>query len=310
MIQPPYLKPGDRIAIITPASTVKEEFIDGASAYLEEKGFEPVVMVGAKGPSDGSYSADLNIRLSDFLTAWEDDSIKAVICGRGGYGAVHLLPHIPGRLLAEHPKWLVGFSDISALHALSVYQGVMSVHGPMCRHLKKGDDSGENLLDILCGNNPMEYSYARTDADLVLPLNHPGKSEGMLIGGNVAVLNGLAATPFDMFARALNDNVILFIEDIAEPVYKIERILYRLYMQGVLQRLKGLIVGQFTEYKPSVDFVSVEEMIEKFLETHNVRSFPVAYGFPCGHIESNMPLIEGANVELRVGCKSIELKML
>lgn len=309
MIRPGYLKKGDRIAILTPASVVKEEYIDQAADFITGMGFVPVVMPHAKGPGCGSYSASANERLSDILTAFQDKEIKAIVCGRGGYGAAHLLPHIPGNLLRENPKWLIGFSDISALHALSLSQRVISIHGPMCRHFTATDEGVKRIFDVLQGANTLEYNLPATLNDEI-PTNRQGVGEGILIGGNVAVLNGLAATPFDMFAMSLEQDCILFIEDIAEPIYKIERVLYRLYMQGVMSKIKGLVVGRFTEYKPSKDHISIERMIETFLVDNHLDGFPVAYYFPAGHIEGNMPLIMGAKTELKIIDKTVNFKQV
>lgn len=307
MIRPTSLKPGDKIAILTPASIVKEEYIDQAADFIADQGFVPVVMPHAKGPCDGSYSSGIDGRLSDFLAAFQDRDIKCIVCGRGGYGAAHLLPHIPGNLLRENPKWLIGFSDISALHALSLSQGVMSIHGPMCRNFTPSDEGVRHIFDLLKGARTLEYNIPVTSGKEI-PDNRQGNGEGILIGGNVAVLNGLAATPFDMFAKALTQDCILFIEDIAEPIYKIERVLYRLYMQGVLSKIKGLVVGRFTEYKPSKDHVYMESMIDNFLTTNHIDALPVAYDFPAGHIEGNMPLIMGAKTELEISDGAISLR--
>ena len=307
MIIPASLKQGDKIAILTPASVVKEEYIDHAADFISSLGFVPVVMAHAKGPADGSYSARVEDRLSDFLTAFQDRDIKCIVCGRGGYGAAHLLPHIPGDLLRNNQKWLIGFSDISALHALSLSQGVMSVHGPMCRHFTPSDEGVSQIFDILEGAGTLEYNLPVISSEKI-PENREGRGEGILIGGNVAVLNGLAATPFDMFAKALTQDCILFIEDIAEPIYKIERVLYRLYMQGVLSKIKGLVVGKFTEYKSSRDHSSMERMIADFLTTNKLDSFPVAYDFPAGHIEGNMPLVMGAPTILEITPDTVNLR--
>ena len=153
IIIPERVKPGERVAIISPASPVREEFIDQAAEYLRSKGLEAVVFPHAKGPAAGSYASEFEGRLDDLLTAFTMPEIRAVICSRGGYGAVHLLPHIPGSLLRENPKWLVGFSDISALHALSLAQGVASVHGQMTKHFQPGCRGAEEVIDILTGKD-------------------------------------------------------------------------------------------------------------------------------------------------------------
>lgn len=299
MLLPDRLKIGDKIAIISPASVVKAEYIDSAAEFIVSNGYEPVIMPHAKGPADGSYAASMENRLFDLLAAWMKPDIKAMLCARGGYGAVHLLPYIPGELLRENPRWLIGFSDISALHAISLSQGVASIHGPMARHWNNFSPEADEIIRILETGMMPEYAFERS-ADDGLPQNFEGEAEGMLIGGNMAVLNGLAATPFDLFAFAMKQDCILFIEDIAEPIYKIERILYRLYMQGVLGKIKGLLVGAFTETSSDKNFNSTQQMIEQFLSGKGLTKIPVAFGVPVGHIEGNMPFIEGARIKLSV----------
>lgn len=307
MICPKKLRTGDKIAIISPASVVKNEYIDSAAEFIRSHGFEPLVMPYAKGPADGSYASDTAHRLSDLLAAWQMPDVKAVLCARGGYGAVHLLPHIPGNLLSENPKWLIGFSDISVLHALSFSQGVISVHGVMSRHWEDGRVDAEALMSILTDGMIPEYQFYNDHHDDT-PRNQSGHGEGTLIGGNLAVLNGLAATPFDMLSAPLRQDCILFIEDIAEPIYKTERILYRLYIQGVMQKLKGMIIGAFTESNRDKNFKSTYMMIGKFLKDCKLTSLPVAYGMPAGHIEYNMPLVIGSRFSLDVGSDSALLR--
>lgn len=304
IVFPRSLTAGDKVAIISPASPVQEEFIDQAVDYLRVRSFEPVVFPHAKGPKSGSYAADFPGRLDDFIAAYTMPDIKAIVCTRGGYGAVHLLPHIPGNLLRENPKWIVGFSDISALHALSLSQGVASIHGPMTKHFTPENPEAEEVMGILKGEGMPEIV---TIGDNYLPDNQEGVAEGILIGGNLAVLDGLAATPFDLFVRALDEDAVIFIEDIAEPIYKVERILYRLLMQGVLTKAKGLVIGQFTEYKPDANYSSMEKMISDFLKRNRLTQLPVGYGFPIGHIEGNHPVIEGQRVRLECEKRTAKL---
>lgn len=303
---PSPLKHGDKVAIISPASVVRPEFIDQAADFIRGNRLKPVVMPHAKGVADGSYAASVSDRLSDLLTAWNMPDVKAVVCSRGGYGAVHLLPLIPGELLSENPKWLVGFSDISALHALSLSQGVASIHGPMTRDFRPDCEGGMKVMEMLLSGRMPDYSFLSEDTDAI-PDNIEGEARGKLIGGNLAVLNGLAGTPFDLLSRPMAEDCILFIEDISEPIYKIERILFRLYMQGVFSRLKGLLVGHFTETSPDRNHISTERMIERFLNSMKLSDLPVAYNFPVGHFPGNMPVIEGAEVSLTVGKRSAVL---
>ncbi|MDE6410820.1 MAG: LD-carboxypeptidase [Muribaculaceae bacterium] len=302
MIFPNSLKRGDRIAILSPSSPVKEEYIDRASEFLVSEGFEPVVMPFAKGPASGSYASTAEQRLDDFISAWEDDSIRAILCSRGGYGAVHLLRSLPAEFLRQDPKWLIGYSDISALHAMLLKAGVASIHSPMAKHLSEEDAQDfcvRSLIRILKGNFPLEYEVPSH------PYNIDGEAEGILAGGNLAVLNGLFGTAYDI----LQEGVILFIEDISEAIYAVERMLYHILLSGGFDRIKGLIIGRFTEYRPDKNFSSMEDMIKAFLEKEGIKGIPVAFNFPVGHVKENYPLVEGATAKLTVTSDVVKLSM-
>lgn len=305
MIYPERLNSGDRIAIISPATTVKEEYIDGAVRLLREEGFAPVVFPNAKGPASGSFASSEECRLADLKAALHDPSVKAVLCARGGYGCVHLLPHFTDAEIRENPKWLIGFSDVSALHALWQRAGVASLHAPMAKHLTlEGSDDvcTRQLIGILKGETVMAYDAPSH------PFNRQGIAEGRLVGGNLAVLNGLAGTDADLLSLQCDEGVILFIEDISEAIYAVERMLIRLSLSGALHRIKGLIVGQFTEYRPDKNFGSMEEMVDSLLERCGVTGIPVAFDFPVGHVALNYPLIEGAAVRLSVSSEGVALQ--
>lgn len=297
MKKPENLKIGDKIAILSPATTVKPDYIDHAVKALEAEGLNPVIMPHAKGPAQGTYAASDADRLSDILTAITDPHIKAILCARGGYGCNHLLHNIPVTLIAENPKWLIGFSDISALHALWQKAGVISLHAPMAKHLSllpADDYCTRAMMHILFDGLPIKYI---TPAH---PLNTPGESEGIIAGGNLAVINGLAATPFDpMIMANSDDGMILFIEDIAEKIYAVERMLIRLILSGQLQKCKALVVGHFTEYNPDSNHADMEHMIRDLLDRYDIK-IPVAFGFPAGHTDDNLPLPLGARVSISV----------
>ncbi len=302
MIFPDNLKKGDRIAILSPSSPVKPEYIDGAAEFLISEGFEPVVMPWAKGPASGSYAAAEEQRLRDFLSAWEDRSIRAILCSRGGYGAVHLLRHIPGDLLRRDPKWLIGYSDISALHAMLFNAGVASIHSPMAKHLTEegpNDISVKALMKILRGDFPIEYNANPHKYNLC------GCAEGRLAGGNLAVINGLFGTDYDV----IHEDMILFIEDISEAIYAVERMLYRILFSGGFDKIRGLIIGRFTEYRADKNFSKMEEMIHAFIEREGVGGIPVAFDFPVGHVRENLPLVEGASTILTVTPEGVRLSM-
>ncbi len=297
IIYPSPLNPGDKIAIVSPASRIDRNYVAGAVATLKAEGWNPIVSDHAL-TSCGSYSGTQNERYSDLENAFLDPEVKAIVCSRGGYGTVHLLDKLSKLPLAENPKWLIGFSDISALHALMATRGIASVHASMTKHLALGpeDHLNQQLFKILRGEKP-RYRFEPSD------YNRNGSATGTLLGGNIAVLSQLISTPFDI----LKPDTILFIEDIAEPIYKIERILYQLRLSGVLSQLRGLIVGKFTKYIPDLNYEEMEEMIESAIADYN---YPVAFNIPVGHIDENVPLIESSTVTLTVSQEEVSLKTL
>lgn len=289
IIFPSPLTKGDKIAIISPASHILPDYVDGACNAITQMGFQPVVSTHCKGQC-GGYSGTIEQRLADFLEALHNPEVKAILCSRGGYGVVHLLEYLSADDIAENAKWLIGFSDISALHAAMVASGVASIHASMAKHLTQfgvDDEATVALFNILQGKLPTYQTPSHA-------FNKPGTASGTLTGGNMAVLCGLLDTDFDLLSRG----DILFIEDVGEEVYKIERMLYNLRLSGVLPMIKGLIVGRFTDYRnPDGNGDSMEQMVKRMVEPYDI---PVAFDFPVGHVDENMPLIEGAQVTLTV----------
>lgn len=296
LIFPAPLRPGNKIAIVSPAGPVAADLVNGAADVLRSIGYKPVIYPHALGRR-GYYSGTDDERFDDLAAALTDTTVKAVLCSRGGYGAVHILDRIAALPLRDNAKWLIGFSDISALHALLASRGIASVHGPMAKSIMKGTANSDNraLFDILAGSMP-SYTFAPS------PLNHTGEATGRLVGGNVAVLADLISTPYDILAPG----TILFIEDVAEPIYKIERILYQLRLNGVLDNLAGLVVGEFTDYKPDGVHTSMEAMIADMVKD---CKFPIAFGVPFGHGDNNAPLVESSTATLRVTPESVTLTL-
>lgn len=284
---PRPLTKGSRIAIVSPAGIPDADNVKEAAEILKQQGWEPYISQHALDKS-GSYSGTPEQRYSDLADALTDPSIRAILCSRGGYGAVHLLQRLSSLPLKNDPKWIIGFSDISALHALMASNGIASIHGSMTSHIKLGPDDPDNdmLFKILRGEKP-NFTFPSS------PYDRPGLAEGTLLGGNLAVLADLISTPYDILKR----DTILFMEDVSEPIYKIERILYQLQLSGVLPNLKGLIVGQFTEYKSDRNYEKMEDMIHAMVAPY---SYPVAFNAPIGHVDHNIPVIEGARVTLKV----------
>ena len=288
LIIPPPLKPGDTVVFVSPAGTIKSQYVTDAVKVLKQQGWNVKIAPHALGKWR-TFSGTPDERYTDLSQALLDPNVKAIFCSRGGYGAVHLLEKLNKLQLRNNPKWIIGYSDISALHALMNHHGIASIHAPMAKHIAtfSGKDTDSvSLFNILKGNMPV-YKIAPN------PLNRFGTAKGNLIGGNLAVLADLISTPFDIF----RPGAIVFIEDISEPIYKTERILYQLKLSGVLASLGGLIVGAFTEYSKDVDGRSMENMIAEMVKGYK---YPVAFGVPVGHVDHNLPLVEGAPVTLTV----------
>lgn len=285
-IFPRPLTPGDRIAICSPAGPAKIPNVEGAVEVLRMQGWDPVVMPNALG-RDGAYSGTADQRFDDLYTAFSDPRVRAILCSRGGYGVVHNLDRLARLPLAGDPKWVIGFSDISALHALMSSKGIASIHASMAEHIRLGADDPDNsaLFAMLRGERP-NFSFPSH------PYDRPGLAEGTITGGNVAVLADLISTPFDI----LRKDSVLFIEDVPEPIYKIERILYQLRLNGVLPSLRALIVGQFTDYRPGESYSDMETMIRDMTAPY---SYPVVFNAPIGHVDHNIPVIENAHVTLK-----------
>lgn len=293
------LKPGDTVAIVSPASVIDPQLVEGAVRTLRAYGFEPKVGKHCLG-THGSFSGTAEARLDDLTEALCDPEVGAILCSRGGYGCVHLLPELDRLMQTGRvaPKWLIGFSDVTALHALWWKHGLQSVHASMAKHLANygpEDPLNLQLIEILKGGQtevvlPLNYSGSEYGRD-----SRRGSAEGEVVGGNLAVLGGLIGTPY----CPVRPGSILLIEDIAEPIYKVERILWQLRLGGIADRLGGVIVGQFTDYRaPSRDHADMYQMIGRFF---GGCGFPVAMDVPVGHVDDNRPLILNRRARLDVG---------
>lgn len=294
---PDFLKEGDTVAIVSPSSKIKRIYIAGAKSILKSWGLKVVIGRHAFS-SSGNYAGSINARLEDLQEAMDCEKVKAILCSRGGYGAIHLVDKLDFTKFQMHPKWLIGFSDITALHYVFQEKGFASLHSLMASHLaleSKDNPSTLYLKDMLFGNIPTYQCEAH-------PCNTLGSAKGILRGGNLAVAYGLRGTPYDLPAK----DTILFIEDVGERPHAIERMIYNLKLSGILKNLSGLIIGQFTEYKE--DYSLGKTLYQALADLVKEYHYPVCFNFPVGHVTHNYPLIEGAPVELNVGEAEVELK--
>lgn len=288
---PAFLKKGDKIALLSPSYFTPDSNIQKTASVLEDWGFKPVIGDNVGKLDAGKYAGTAEERAEDFIKALKDTSIKAILCNRGGYGTIQLVDLIDLKTVKDNPKWLIGYSDITTLHAMQTKAGVMSIHGTMSTSIAKTegkDDNSTLLRDLLKGTVPT-YKVPKHE------FNQKGSAEGILVGGNMATFVPLVGTSdIDIFS---NDGLILFMEEVGESLHNIDRMFNTLELHGVMENVKGVILGDFVESGMDQDFESTEEMLSKYLKKYNI---PVMCGFPAGHDDVNLPLIMGAKVKMDV----------
>lgn len=287
--KPDYLKPGDKVALISPSYFTPMENVEKTADVLRSWGLVPVIGPNVGKVVDGRYAGTVSERVSDIRWALDDPSIKAIICNRGGYGTIQLIDQLTLAELKGSPKWLVGFSDISTLHGLFTCAGVMSIHGTMSSFLAKGgtDASSTLMRDLLIGYVP-RYELPAHKQNIV------GKASGILVGGNICTFVPNLGSQAD---ATRGKDLILFIEEVEESMHNIDRQMRILQMNGVLDRCKGIILGEFTDCGTEFTYESVEAMLHEMLKDYHI---PVLCGFPGGHGDVNLPLVMGANVTIDV----------
>jgi len=292
--KPDYLKAGDKVALISPSYFTPMENVEKTADVLRSWGLEPVVGPNVGKVVDGKYAGTVAERVSDIRWAFSDPSIKAILCNRGGYGTIQLIDQLTLNEIKAAGKWIVGFSDISTLHGLWNRAGIMSIHGTMSSFLAKGgtDETSTLMRDLLLGKIPRYEVPAHAQ-------NIQGHASGTLVGGNICTFAPNLGTQAD---ATKGKDLILFVEEVEESMHNIDRQMRILQMNGVLNRCKGIILGEFTdcgtEFKDeNGNTISVEAMLHSLLAPYNI---PVLCGFPAGHGDVNLPLVMGAPVTIDV----------
>ena len=300
MIRPPLLKSRDKAVIVSPAGKIDADIVDKAASILREWGLK--VEVGENALSRvGRFSGSIEQRLSDLQKAMDDAEVNLIFCSRGGYGMVHLLDRLNFDGMIRNPKWVVGYSDITALHSALQSNGIISIHGPMAKHFAEegASDKAVAYTKTVLTEGRIDY---KIDGTKYSALNRKGKASGRLFGGNLSVFCGILGSRFAVIPK----EGILFIEDIGEEPYRVDRMMYQLRLAGVFDNIKGLIVGRFTDY--SEDNAMYGPLYESILEAVVPYTFPVCFGFPVGHVKDNYPLMMGAETALTVTNDQIILK--
>ncbi len=287
------LQPGDLIAIVAPAKAIEESHITFAKVLFESRGYR--VQVGAHCLGSHHYFSGTDVeRASDLQQALDNPEVKAIICARGGYGCVRILDHLQWAGFIREPKWLVGFSDVTVLHQHIGILELSSIHASMPLNFKENTPEAiDSLCDALEGNQ-LSYDIAANSH------NKRGEATGKLVGGNLSILYSLLGTD-DCIDYT---DCILFIEDLAEQLYHIDRMFYAFSKAGVLDKIKGLIVGGMTDLKDTA--VPFGQDIYALILSHfTYRNIPIAFDFPAGHIDDNRALIIGGQARLEVGEKVV-----
>ena len=292
LIQPPYLIKGDTVLILATAGTVSDStIIDNGIELLKSWGLN--VKLGKNlFENNGHFAGTDKHRLEDFQKAIDDDNIKAIWCARGGYGTVRIIDDIDFTKFKQHPKWVIGFSDVTVLHNEIHNLRIETIHAMMPSTLKPGNEgqkkAQKSLKKALFGKK-IKYRVSESE------YNKEGEAVGHLVGGNLSILYSLLGSKSSISV----DNKILFIEDVGEYEYHIDRMLLNLKRNGYFEKCKGLIIGGISDIRENdVAFgKTVEEIV---LDAVKEYDFPVSFDFPAGHIRDNRTLILGREISLLV----------
>ena len=301
LIKPKNLKIGDTISIIAPSGVLKDydEYMYKSISLMESWGLN-VVLGSNIYDSYGHFSSSDANRQKDFQNAIDDNKIKAIWCARGGYGAMRIIDKINYDNLLKHPKWVIGYSDITAIHNDIHNLGVESLHGVMSKSLEDisvDDESIKKLKDIIFGKGELHYVIESNKYNIT------GEASGKLVGGNLTLLQSLLESKSSIDTT----NKIVFIEEVGEYLYHIDRMLHSLKRADYFSKCSGLIVGDFTDVRKNETKFgkNLYEIINEIVKEYN---FPVIYGFPAGHGQKNFPLIFGRNIEINVSKNKSEIR--
>lgn len=297
---PPYLEPGDTIGITCPAGYMAAAKAQTCIDTLQQWGYS--VKVGKTLGSDSAtyFSGTDEERLRDLQELLDDDTVKAILCGRGGYGMGRIIDRIDFKAFKKNPKWVIGFSDITVLHShLYANYKIASLHAPMAAAF---NDEGFNNEYVQSLKQALEGKIARYHCD-VHEFNHKGEGIGELVGGNLSLLAHLAGTLSDIKTKGR----ILFLEDVGEYLYNVDRMLYQLKRAGKLDKLAGLIIGGFTDNKDTERPFgkTVYEIIHDIVKEYD---YPICFNFPVSHEKENYALKVGVGYKLKVGKGKVALE--
>lgn len=297
---PPYLKKGDTIGIVCPAGFMDAANVQTCVQTLKEWGYNVKLGQTVGSASENYFSGTDEERLADLQLMLDDDEVNAVLCGRGGYGTGRIIEQIRFKQFRKKPKWIIGYSDITVLHS-HIYSNyyISTLHSPMAAAFNDGGNKNEYVLSLKNALEGKKISYSAEGNEF----NRKGDEEGELVGGNLAILAHLVGTSSDIKTKER----ILFIEDVGEHQYNIDRMMRQLKRAGKLEKLNGLIFGLFTD---TIDTerpfgIPVQEMLWDIIKEYD---YPVCFDFPVSHSDKNYALKTGIRYRLKVGEKKVLLE--
>jgi len=296
MTVPQPLKTGDQIALISTARAINPDHLNQAIETLNSWGLKVVIGENLQKVSDQFAGTDSQ-RANDLQNAINDPNTKAILCFRGGYGSVRILDQVDFTSLKDEPKWICGYSDVTVLHQKLASMGLQSLHSTMPVNFAINSTKAlSTLKSALFGTSYSIEAPAH-------PKNKNGESVAEIVGGNLSIIYSLSGTDIDLKTKGK----ILFIEDLDEYLYHVDRMMMNLKRSGKLKGLKGLIVGGMTDMNDNtIPFGKAAiEIIEEAVKEYN---YPVAFGFPVGHIDDNQTIINGASITFTVNESGSNIK--
>lgn len=304
MQRPQTLAPGDTIQIVAPSRWVSESLLEEATSIIEAKGYKARFSENIS-LKNGQFAGEDSLRAEDFIKAWKDKEVKALWIARGGYGAQRIVDAISKKLASPQLKWVIGFSDCTAIHAALSNKNICSIHGPVISTVRQTEEEDvAEIFRMLAGETP---------GDMILhgcEWNSTGRASGRLVGGNLSVLQTMIGTA----SMPVDEGDVLFIEDVDEMLYHLDRMMLHLKRSGVLGRISGLLVGGMTDMRDntlehgfSQDNPYGKRAYDIIIEHCNSLSIPMAFGLPCGHGNRNRPLLMGASVDMNVNASGVRI---
>jgi muramoyltetrapeptide carboxypeptidase len=297
---PPYLQKGDTIGMVCPSGYMSQEKVQTCITTMESWGYRIKTGATVGGTSANYFSGTDEERLNDFQQMLDDDEVKALFCARGGYGMSRIIDQVSFKKFKKQPKWIIGYSDITVLHShLYSNHYISSLHAPMAAAFEDEGYKNEYILSLKNALEGKKLKYACPPH----AFNIKGEAIGELVGGNLALISHLVGTDSDLKTRGR----ILFIEDIGEYLYSIDRMMLQLKRNGKLAKLAGLVVGGFSDIKDT-DRPFGKTAYEIIRDTVKEYSYPVCFGFPVSHEKENYALRVGVGYKLKVGKSKIVLE--